>query len=165
MTDSELKEYLLRQASAKNICDPGYEKMLACDIDGLVDYYIAHPDWCLERNYPTLAFLKQNFSNIEDKGVFIGRTFHGELLKERQTYIFHGCKGTIKVGLNVEMAIIPMLYLANGCRLRIIGVGDIKPKKAKDRSIVPIYTFGKNDVSTRKNKYVEFTHYKSDLIL
>ena len=79
-------------------------------------------------------------------------------------YIFHKCKGTINVGLNIEKKIIPMLYIANGCRLRIVGVGDIKPKKASERSVVPIYTFGDNNVSARDNKYVEFRKFDEELI-
>ncbi len=164
MDNAGLKEVLMNEARAMGICKTGYQNMRGDNIDALVDYYITNPDWCLERNYPTLALLKENFSDIESKGVFVGKTFHGELLNDLQTYIFHGCKGTIKVGLNVEKGIIPMLYLANGCRLHIVGVGDIKPKKASERSVVPVYTFGKNDVSAKENKYVKFIHYKTELI-
>lgn len=163
MDNSKIKDILIAAAQDKKICEPGYERMLTCDIDGLVDYYLEMPDWCIERDFPDFATLKEHFSDCEDKGVFVGRTFHGELLNERQTYIFHGCKGTIRVGLNVEKAIIPMLYLANGCRLRIVGVGDVKPKKYK-RSVVPVYVFGKNDVSARDNAYVKFTRYKQKML-
>lgn len=149
------------EARAKGICADGYRTMHAEDVDGLIEYYLRNPDWCMERGYPSLSFLREHFSDIEDKGVFIGRTFHGELLNDMQTYIFHNCKGTIKTGLNVEKAIIPMLYLANGCRLRIIGSGEIAPKAP---SVVPVYMFGKNDVSARDNKHVKFIRYKSELI-
>ncbi len=165
MNDTELKEVLLAIAQGKEICKPGYERMLMCDIDGLVDYYLEMPDWCMERGFPDFATLKEHFTGFENKGAFIGKTFHGEVLNDLQTYIFHKCTGTIKVGLNVEKGIIPMLYLANGCRLRIMGTGDFKPKKESERSAVPVYTFGKNDVSARDNKYVRFIRYNSDLIL
>jgi len=159
-----IKETLMEQARAKGICADGYGTMRVDDMDALVDYYIEHPDWCMERGFPTLAVLREHFSDIEDKGVFIGRHFHGETLNDRQAYIFHDCKGTIKVGLNVEKAIIPMLYLANGCRLHIVGVGEVKPRKESERSVVPVYTFGDNDVSAKDTRFVKFTRYKSGLI-
>jgi len=161
MNVQEIKEALISGAQEKGICGPGYDRMLASDIDGLVDYYVANPDWCLERGFPALGFLRAHFTDRADKGVFVDRTFRGELLNERQAYIFHNCKGTIKVGLNVGKGIIPMLYLANGCRLHIVGAGDAKPGKP---SVVPVYTFGKNDVSARDNRYVKFSRYKSGLI-
>ena len=157
-----LKDKLINTARAKGICPNGYKQMLeSTDANAMVDYYVAEPDWCLERSFPSLAMLTESFANCEDKGVFVNKTFHGEVLNDLQTYIFHNCKGTIKVGLNVEKAIIPMLYLANGCRLRIVGVGEIKPKTPSE---VPVYVFGKNDYSARDNKYVEFNIYKHGLI-
>lgn len=157
-----LKEQLINTAHAKGICAEGYKQMHgSADADAMVDYYVANPDWCLERNFPDLLTLTEKFSDCEDKGVFVNKTFNGELLNDLQTYIFHNCKGTIKVGLNVDKAIIPMLYLANGCRLRIMGVGDTVPKVPSE---VPVYVFGKNDLSAKNNKYVKFTAYKHALI-
>lgn len=163
----DLKKLLMRTVRAKGICAPGYEKMRENDIGGLVDYYVANPDWCMERDFPSIEVLEEYFTDCEDsegKGVFVGKTFHGELLNERQAYIFHKCNGTIKVGLNVDKAIIPMLYLANGCRLRIVGSGDIKPKKKSERSVVPVYVFGENEVTEKGNGYVKFKRYRSELI-
>lgn len=150
----------MNTARAKGICAEGYEQMRRGDIDALVSYYVDNPDWCIERDYPTLDFLYEHFSDIEDKGVFVGKTFHGELLNEKQAYIFHDCKGTIKVGLNVEKAIIPMLYAANGCRLKIMGIGQTKRSRAE----VPVYAFGKNDISAKDNAYVKFTRYNHVLL-
>lgn len=157
-----LKEKLMLEARAKGICAEGYGTMRVDDIDALVDYYIENPDWALERDYPTLAVLKEHFSGMGDKGVFVGRTFHGEVLNDLQAYIFHDCKGTVKVGLNVEKKIIPMLYVANGCRLRFVGVGDYAPRNPDERCIVPLYSFGRNDISARDNKYVMFNRYKKN---
>lgn len=157
-----LKDSLLNTAHAKGICSEGYKQMLeSAGVDAMVDYYVANPDWCLERSFPDLQTLTEKFSDCEDKGVFVNKTFNGELLNDLQTYIFHNCKGTIKVGLNVDKAIIPMLYLANGCRLRILGVGDTVPKVPSE---VPVYVFGKNDVSARNNKYVLFRMFPNKLI-
>ncbi len=160
--EKELKNTLISTAHDKGICADGYKQMLgSADADEMVDYYVANPDWCLERSFPDLQTLREHFSNVEDKGVFVDRTFHGEMLNDLQTYIFHNCKGTIKVGLNVDKAIIPMLYLANGCRLRIVGAGDSIPVIPSE---VPVYLFGKNDLSARDNKFVKFTTYKNELI-
>lgn len=159
---NNLKEVLINTAHVKGICAEGYKHMLeSADVEAMVEYYIANPDWCLERNFPDLRTLRNHFADVSNKGVFVDRTFDGELLNDLQTYIFHNCKGTIKVGLNVDKAIIPMLYLANGCRLRIVGVGDVVPKVPSE---VPIYVFGKNDYSAKDNKYVEFNIYKHKLI-
>lgn len=150
-----LKDKLADTARKKGICREGYERILRGDRDNLIDYYLEVPDWCLERNFPDMRTLTDEFADCEDRGVFVGKTFHGELLNDLQTYIFHNCKGTIKVGLNVDKSIIPMLYMANGCRMRIVGVGEehIKPK---DHAKVPIYIYGRNDLSARNNRYVEF---------
>lgn len=159
----DLKQLLIDGACKKGICSPGLSMMQdAADIDSLIDYYLANPDWCLERSFPTLPFLRENFSGIEDKGVFVCKTFRGEMLNEKQVYIFHKCRGTIKVGLNVDKGIIPMLYLANGCRMRIVGVGT--GKHVKSPSVVPVYMFGRNDMSARDNKYVVFRKFNEDLI-
>lgn len=152
----------MSDARRGGICAEGYAQMRAYDRDELIGFYVENPDWCMERGFPDLRTLTEEFSDIEDKGVFVGKTFHGEMLDQRQAYIFHDCKGTIKVGLNVEKAIIPMLYIANGCRLRIVGAG-VKVSK-KNRTIVPVYVFGKNDVSARDNAFVKFTRYDNELL-
>ncbi len=158
---NELKSQLIEEARAKGICIDGYKEMRSDDTEALVEYYIQNPDWCLERDYPTLRTLKEHFSDIEDRGVFVGKTFHGEVLNDLQTYIFHKCKGTIKVGLNADKGIIPMLYVANGCRMRIVGVGNDCQARA---SVVPVYSFGSNDLSARDNRHVTFKHYHHELI-
>lgn len=158
---TELKQLLIDGARGKGICSPGYERMLGSDMDALIGYYLANPDWCIERDFPDLRMLQQYFSRCGDKGIFVGKEFHGDLLDDLQVYIFHNCHGTIKVGLNEGKAIIPMLYFANGCRMRIVGIGGIKPKTPSE---VPVYTFGENDVAAKDNEFVKFTHYKSGLI-
>lgn len=101
------------------ICAEGYGLMRGYDLEGLIDYYLANPDWCMERSFPSLEMLRREFSGIEDKGVYVGRTFDGETFDKLQTYIFHDCKGTIKVAMDYDNAVIPMLYFANGCKIRV----------------------------------------------
>ena len=158
---TDVKECLMRQARYEGICKDGYEHMRSCDIDKLIDYYIQNPDWCLERDYPTLDYLKEHFADAHNKGVYISKTFNGELLNDKLVCILHDCKGVIKVGLNAQKAIIPMLYIANNCHIRILGVG----QKGTGQCRVPVYIFGKNDVSAHDNEHVKFVKFKSDLIV
>lgn len=156
-----LKDKLIAEAHKQGICAEGYKQMLeSADVDAMVDFYVANPDWCLERNFPDMKTLREHFADVRDKGVFVGETFHGELLNDLQAYVFHNCKGTIKVGLNVDKGMAPMLYLANGCRLCVVGVGPI----AKEPTQIPVYVFGKNDLSARNNRRVTFKVKEHHLI-
>lgn len=119
MKEMQLKEVLMEDARRGGICAPGYELMRGYDREGLIGYYIQNPDWCMERGFPSLELLRREFSDIEDKGVFIGRTFNGEVFDKLQAYIFHDCKGTIKVAMDYDNAVIPMLYFANGCDITV----------------------------------------------
>lgn len=114
-----MKETLMEDARRGGICAEGYGQMRGYDREGLIGYYLANPDWCMERGFPSLELLRREFSDIEDKGVFVGRTFDGEVFDKLQTYIFHDCKGTIKVAMDYAGAVIPMLYFANGCNIRV----------------------------------------------
>lgn len=115
-----MKETLMEDARRGGICAEGYGLMRGYDRDGLIDFYVENPDWCMERDFPSLELLRREFSDIEDRGVFIGKTFDGETFDKLQTYIFHDCKGTIKVAMDYDNAVIPMLYFANGCKMRIV---------------------------------------------
>lgn len=160
----DIKETLMRGAKNGGICAEGYEHMRVSNIDSLIDYYIENPDWCLERGFPGLDVLRSEFSDIEFKGIYIDKEFNGELLNDTQAYIFHNCRGVVRVGLNVYESIIPMMYFANGCKMRLIGVGeDIKGVKLPP-TWVPLYIFGKNDIQARDNKYVKFAKNKYKLL-
>lgn len=119
MKELQLKEMLLEEARRGGICADGFREMRTDSIGELVDYYVANPDWCMERGFPSLEILRSEFSDIEDKGVYVGKTFNGEVFSDKQVYIFHDCKGTIKVAMDYNKAIIPMLYFANGCNMTI----------------------------------------------
>lgn len=155
-----MKTVIIEKAKELGICAEGYSVLSHSTVNSMVDYYIQNPDWCMERNFPSLSILKQHFSDIGHRGVFVGRAFKGEILKDSQVYIFHNCKGTVKVGLNVEKSIIPMLYICNQSHLRIIGVGDNIPIKPV---VVPVYVFGDNEISARGNRYVLFNIFNEDI--
>ncbi len=119
MKELQLKEMLLEEARRGGICADGFREMRTDSIGELVDYYVANPDWCMERGFPSLEILRSEFSDIEDKGVYVGKTFNGEVFSDKQVYIFHDCKGTIKVAMDYDNAVIPMLYFANGCDITV----------------------------------------------
>lgn len=157
----DIKDILIAGARAGGICGEGMSRLrYAPNRDSLVEYYVENPDWCMERDFPDYALLERLAGELSGHGVYVGREFSGELLNERQVYIFHGCRGVIRVGLNVERELIPMLYVANGCRLRIVGVGDSEAGDARHQVNVPVYVFGRNDLSVRDNRYVRFNKYR-----
>lgn len=155
----DIKTELIEKARELGICKDGFSTMGHADIDGLISYYIANPDWCMERDFPSLPCLQANFSDIEDKGVFVDRAFDGELLNGRQVYIFHNCKGKIRVAMNEDEALIPMFYFANGCRM--IVKGEPSGKWQRVPVTVPLYEFGKNDISAHDNGFVRYRRYKA----
>lgn len=119
MNELQLKEELMSKARSGGICAEGYAQMRGYGRDELIGYYLECPDWCLERGFPSLETLRSEFSDIEDKGVYVGRTFNGETFSRKQVYVFHDCKGRINVAMDYDNAVIPMLYFANGCEMSI----------------------------------------------
>jgi hypothetical protein len=134
MDTYEIKERLMDDARQNGICLPGYEKMRTGSMEELVDYYIENLDWGMEHRFPSLELLRREFSDIEDKGVYIGKSFNGETFAELQTYIFHNCSGTINVAMDYENAVMPMLYFANGCNITVNC-----EQKNNPPIVVPIY--------------------------
>lgn len=160
MNDTQLKESLMEEARLGGICSEGYGQMRGYDRDGLVRYYLANPDWCMERGFPSLELLRREFSDIEGKGVFVDRTFDGEILNKRQVYVFHACKGTVRIGWNVDEAIIPMLYCANGCEIKFISDNMPSPNPVS----VPVYVFGSRSIEAVSDKSVKFTVYNEKVL-
>ena len=71
----------MQDAKADGICAEGYGKMRGYDRDELINYYLTHPDWCLQRRFPSIRLLRTEFSDIEDRGVFVDKKFNGETLR------------------------------------------------------------------------------------
>lgn len=77
--------------------------------------------WALLERYPSKADML-SFAEKEvwaDNGVFIDKEFAGERIDGHICCVFIGCGGRISTGLNVDKAIIPMLYLSEGSDLEI----------------------------------------------
>lgn len=151
-----LNSCLAQDARIKGICKDGYKRIIDSCRDEAIDFYLECPDWCIERGFPSLELLRREFSDIEDKGVFVGRMFDGEVFDKLQVYIFHNCKGTIKVAMDYENAVIPMLYFANGCHM------EVKCEQINTPAIyVPLYTSEDSVIIARHNDNVRFRRYKS----
>lgn len=151
------KEYLLRQARMHSMCTENLEGLRACETKAeAVALYKKTIDWALEKNYPPVNFIRNEFGDCEDQGIFIDKEFHGELLNEHQCYVFHNCRGHIAVDINIPLKIIPMLYFANGCNISVT---------RHDTShtlpiMVPLYIFGDNTITAENDDCVTFKKYQ-----
>ena len=114
-------------------------------------------DWALEEGYPSILTLRHDFSDCEEDGIFVDKVFNGECLDSQKVYVFHNCSGTIRVGLNRDKKIIPMLYFANGCDMDIKGI----PGSAMQVR-VPLYVFGLNRIGAEQSDDIICTTYKFD---
>ena len=123
--------------------------------EDLVALYKRGIDWSLENDCPSLDFLRDEAKGFEYQGLFIDRHFNGELLDEHQVYIFQNCTGEIRTGLNLEKKIIPMLYFANGCDMKVLRGGD-----ATIPIRIPLYVFGENRILCETSGSVTFKTYK-----
>lgn len=112
-----------------------------------IELYKKTIDWALEEGYPSLPVLREYFRDCEMYGVFIDKTFYGEILNAQQVYVFHNCKGHIRTGLNVEKQIVPMMYFANGCDMRISSSDSLGIATR-----VPLYVFGANRISAENSE-------------
>lgn len=152
---SNWKQYLLKQAKERGMCPENYRLLSSCENkDEAVELYKKTIDWALEEGYPSLFVLKKDFCDMEHAGIFVGHVFHREMLDEQQVYVFHGCEGTIRVRLNIEKKIIPMLYFANGCKMTV---------KCDDDIRVPLYIFGENQVYVDRTMGCDFRIFNFDV--
>lgn len=149
---------LRRQASLHHMCEEN-RRALACigSKSDAIELYKKTIDWALEEGYPSIDVLRRHFSDCGEMGVFVDKTFHGELLDDNLVYVFHNCHGTIHVGLNLEKKLIPMLYFANGCDMSILGDGSESPVR------VPLYVFGGNVIDAKNAEDIEFLTFKFDV--
>lgn len=161
MNDSEVKKKLMDSARTLGICKEGYADMRGFDRDALIDYYLKTIDWSLERGFPSLDLLEKEFSDCASRGVHI-RENYSEPFKVSSLLVnvFHKCEGTIDVGMDIDNAIIPMLYFANGCDIALTST-----QKLTIRPKVPVYIFGNDSrIEIDRNCGVEFVVYNCKLI-
>lgn len=157
MNEIELKERLMEDARRGGICAEGYGKMRGYNRDKLIAFYLECPDWCIERGFPSLELLRLEFSDIEDRGVFVDKKFDGELFDKLQVYVFHNCRGIIKVAMDYDNAVIPMLYFANGCNIKIVC-----QQKNDPEILIPVYVVddGSNHIRCSRSEGCSFRRHK-----
>lgn len=156
--ESDWKRQVRREASAHHMCEENRTALSSITTkEEAVDLYKRTIDWALEEDYPCLDTLRKNFSDCEEYGVFIGKHFNGEMLNDQQAYVFHQCTGEIRVGLNLQKRIIPMLYFANGCNM-IVKAAEGAPASFPLR--VPCYVFGQNRVVAEQSDDLECKIFK-----
>ena len=157
--DKQWKRQLLREASSHHMCGENRDALhLTESKHDAIELYKKTIDWALEEGYPSLATLRRDFADCEIEGVFVDKEFHGETLINFPVYVFHNCKGTIRVGLNIQRRIIPMLYFANGCHMDIKGIPDSAMQVR-----VPLYIFGENRISAEQSDDITCIIYKFDV--
>lgn len=117
------KDILIERAKEQGMCRENFTALERLyDKKSAVALYKKTVDWALENGYPGLDVIRQYFNGMEQDGIYVDWNFkYDEVVS--QVAVFHNCSGTIRTGLNVETAVIPMLYLANGSRLVIDGNG------------------------------------------
>lgn len=152
------KSYLQRLAREKGMCADNRAYLNACETkEDAMRIYKQTIDWALEVEYPDLDFLRKEFNDCENNGLYIDHHFDGDILNEQQVYVFHNCTGTIRVGLNLAKKIIPMCYFANNCDMTILGI-ETEEGFLPDR--VPLYIFGENNINASNSNSMEVRVYK-----
>lgn len=146
--DKQWKKQLRREASAHGMCAEYRDALGRVETkhDAIV-LYKRCANWALEEGYPSVEMLRHDFKDCEIDGIFVDKEFHGEVLNDQNVYVFHNCKGTIRVGLNREKRIIPMLYFANGCDMEVQGIDNFLLPV-----YVPLYIFGQNRVVAEQSE-------------
>lgn len=154
------KDTLLRYGKLNSMCTENISALKDCETKSeAIQLYKKTIDWALERNYPSLEILRKEFSDSKQDGLFIDHTFNGEILNEHQVYIFHNCKGIIRVGLNTDKAIIPMLYFANNCDMTILGTITMRVRP----DIIPCYVFGENNICAENDINAIFRIHREEV--
>lgn len=152
------KEEAIREASEHHICAEYAELMArAKSKHSIIDIYKRGVDWALENQVPSLPLLRREGLGFEDAGLYIDHAFSGDILTDQPVYIFHHCTGEIRVGLNIEKGIIPMLYFANGCDMEVSGLKSLSQIK------VPIYIFGENRVRSEASDNIQCRIYHKEV--
>lgn len=117
MADTRIINY-----SGRPLCDNYRNPLESCETPAqAIRLYKTCISWALQEKYPTkddlLAFTSKE--TLAENGVYTNTEFNGERIDNHICCVFLNCKGRISTGLNVEKAIIPMLYLSDGSELEI----------------------------------------------
>ena len=132
---------MLADAARAGICRQYTGLLERCE--SLTDFlrlYRRGADWALENNVPSLDMLRRfSEERLDLHGIFIDRTFDGDVLWDRQVYILRNCKGTVRTGLNIEKRLSPIFYLSDGCDITFTSAN---AEHLVHVITVPVYTYG-----------------------
>ncbi len=108
--------------SGRSLCDNYRNPLERCETAAqAIRLYKNCISWALQEQYPTkedlLAFASKE--TLAENGVYIDMEFNGERIDGHICCVFLNCKGRISTGLNTDKAIIPMIYLSEGCNMEI----------------------------------------------
>lgn len=157
--EEDWKKLLRRKASLYHMCEENRTALERVDSKaGAVSLYLQTIDWALEEGFPGLDVIRKYFGDCQGQGIYVDHVFSGETLTDLPIYVFHNCSGTIKVGLNADKRIIPMLYFANGCDMTVVSSNSYSL-----RSRVPLYVFGDNTVLTENSENIVCKRYNFDV--
>lgn len=117
MADTRIINY-----SGKSLCKNYRNPLERCETAAqAIRLYKNCISWALQERYPTkedlLAFASKE--TLAENGVYIDTTFKGERIDGHICCVFLNCRGWISTGLNLNKAIIPMLYLSDGSDLKV----------------------------------------------
>lgn len=117
MADSRIINY-----SGETLCKNYRNPLERCETAAqAIRLYKNCISWALQERYPTkddlLAFASKE--TLAENGVYVDTEFNGERIDSHICCVFLDCKGWISTGLNLDKAIIPMLYLSEGCDLKV----------------------------------------------
>lgn len=115
--DNKTTEY-----NGKHICMPFYQAVHQCQTAAqAIRLFKTEISWALQTQYVTAKDLLTftDSQTLGDNSVFIDKTFNNERIDNHVCCVFLNCRGSIRVGLNVAKAIIPMLYLSENSELTI----------------------------------------------
>lgn len=137
--ENQLNSELYELACEADLCSEHREKWGEKDKLALIQYYKENPDWCLERQYPSLEYMDKHFNNTEARteGVFVNHKLDGDVLSE-QVYIFVNCTGFAHIKFDVDKAIFPMIYLSQGSNMSFIVDGSNTPFQLYDNSVIDV---------------------------
>lgn len=117
MADTRIINY-----SGQSLCENYRNPLERCETPAqAIRLYKNCISWALQERYPTkedlLNFIPQE--TLAENGVYIDSVFDGKRIDSHICCVFLNCKGRISTGLNIDKAIIPMLYLSEGSDLEI----------------------------------------------
>ena len=141
------QEELYKQLSNTKICNMSRYEDFVLNFktkEDAVKFYFRSISWGLCQSYPTLDFLRSEFNEFQKLGLYLDYKFDNQILSDFQVYALHNCSGNLQVAFNLEKALCPIIYVANGCDLIIEG----KPINSPKPVVYNIWSYGDNRIRT-----------------